>query len=174
MRVLLLAPIIFCLAFIIHLAIWKFRLPENQKRILLKIFLDSFFICLAGIWFASKFIASFEHILPDSFVEYFYLFIFYISVALSYMVTYSAIEVDSPSLIMIENIAKAGNGGLDKEQFDKSMNDELLVMPRIKDLIDDKIVYLASGKHKLTYKGILMARIFIFYRELLRINEKGG
>lgn len=172
MKVLILTPAIFILALAIHLAVWKLHLPKNQKRALLGIFLGIFFAALFGIRILSQF-AVLAQISPQS-LEYLQIFIFYISLVLAYMVTFSAIEVDSPSLMIVENIASKGSAGLDKEELGRMMRDDLLVLPRIKDLVDDGIVYLESGKYKLAPKGVPIARLFIFYRNLMGIREKGG
>ena len=89
------------------------------------------------------------------------------------MITYSAIEVDSPSLVMINAIAKAGKEGLDEKLFYQMMNGDILIKPRINDLLNDKMAYLEGYKYKLTPKGRLLVRIFILYRKLLNA-PKGG
>lgn len=172
MKVLILTPVIFILSLAVHLAVWKLHLPKNQKRALLGIFLGVFFVALSGIWILSQF-AGLAQVSPQS-LEYLQIFIFYISMVLTYMVTFSAIEVDSPSLMIVQSITSKGSAGLDKEEFGRMMRDDVLVLPRIKDLVDDGIVYLDSGKYKLAPKGVSIARLFIFYRKLMGIGEKGG
>jgi predicted transcriptional regulator len=90
------------------------------------------------------------------------------------MITYSALEADSPSLVMIMSIANAGITGLLKTQFEQRMTDDVLIIPRIQDLLRDQMIYEQEGKYKLTSKGLLFARIFIVYRHILNISQKGG
>lgn len=89
------------------------------------------------------------------------------------MITYSAIEADSPSLVMIRAVAKAGSGGLNKKEFEKTMNDDLLVIPRVRDLLNDKMAYIDGEKYRLTPKGFLFARLFVLSRKILNA-PKGG
>ena len=98
---------------------------------------------------------------------------FYLSLLLAYMITYTALEADSPSLVMVMAISSAAPDGLDKTRFDQMMSDDTLIVPRIKDLVLDKMAYVDGEKYHLTPKGILMAQIFVFYRKLLAA-PKGG
>ncbi|SVD09600.1 uncharacterized protein METZ01_LOCUS362454, partial [marine metagenome] len=83
-------------------------------------------------------------------------------------------EVDSPSLIMVLAIQKAGENGLTKEEFEQSNTDDILTLPRINDLAHDKIAYLQGDKYRLTPKGFLLARIFNSYRKVLNLTAQGG
>jgi predicted transcriptional regulator len=89
------------------------------------------------------------------------------------MITYSAIEVESPSLLMILKISDMGTQGLDRKDLEETMNDELLIIPRVRDLLTDRMAYLEGEQYKLTRKGKVAAKIFIFYRKILNAG-KGG
>ena len=93
---------------------------------------------------------------------------------MAYITTYSALEVDSPSLVMVMKIAKAGSNGLKKESFEHEMDDGILVVPRIRDLITGGMANLDEGRYRLTPKGVLVSRIFIAYRKLMNRDGKGG
>lgn len=105
--------------------------------------------------------------------DYLDFLILYISLVLAYIATYSAIEVDSPSLAIILNIAKAGRGGLDRITVDNIMDDKSLVIPRIKDLVNDKMVYLDSDRYKLSPKGVLLVKVFALFRKILNLPMGG-
>ena len=75
---------------------------------------------------------------------------------------------------MILAIQNAGENGLTKEEFERSNTDNILTLPRINDLVHDKIAYLQGGKYQLTSKGFLLARIFNSYRKLLNLTAQGG
>ena len=173
MRVLFYGIILFSLAFIMHFVIWKIHLPQkNHTLVLLKIFFGCF---LFGILISetTKNIPFLEIIHFQKIPEYLQLFLFYASLTLAYIVTYSAVEVDSPSLTMLINISKATQDGLDSERLNASMTDEFLVKARIKDLFDDRMIYMDKGKYKLTSKAVFLVNIFIFFRKLLNA-PKGG
>jgi len=147
-------------------------LPKRQTKVLLQIFL----ITLSAGIFSFKPLFSLTGINIFAVLdvsEYLHISIFFISLLLAYMITYSAIEADSPSLVMVLNIAGTGPAGLDKVEFDRIINDDVLVKPRVHDLVIDKMVYLEGDRYRLTRKGVLLSRIFIIYRKILGAG-KGG
>ena len=151
----------FLFAFFIHFIIWKIRVPKkNQTIVLLEIFF--------GVLVLSVFVKG-----VCSFYDLLAFILLYISLTLGYITTYSAIEVDSPSVTMILTIAKESKSGLDKEVFYSRMNNEVLVVSRIKDLVKDRMVSFEKDKYKLTAKGLFLADIFIRWRKLMNA-PKGG
>lgn len=172
MKVLFWSLLSLAIAFFLHLLVWKVRLPIRQTKAMLQIF-----FCTLGMIFILL-IAKPEFSLlgvtaPTLWTEYLHIGLFFVSFTLAYMITYSALEADSPSLIMVLAIARAGDKGLPKSTFDATMTDDVLVIPRIHDLLLDNMAYLDGEKYRLRPKGILFARIFIFYRNLLKA-KKGG
>jgi hypothetical protein len=116
---------------------------------------------------------GYNRFLPRELFEYLHILFFNISFILAYMITYSAIEVDSPSIVIIMKIYKFGSEGVEQEKLENIVNDDLLIKSRLKDLLIDKMAYLENGKFKLTSKGNLLANIFIYYRKLLGTSEGG-
>ena len=174
MKILLLGILIFCFAMLLHFLIWKIRVPKKQTTGLITIFTS-----VVLIWLIANSLNSALFIMPsiliiNTLADQLHLCFFVISLALAYITTYSAIEVDSPSLRIVSTIAKAGSVGLEKEIFNSVViKDDLLIKPRVKDLVLDNLIYLDADKYKLTFKGLLVTRIFMFYRKLLR-RGKGG
>lgn len=161
MGILLYGLLAFILAFLIHVLIWKIRVPKaNQTVVLLEIF--------SGVLTAA--ILVFHMVLPDL-LEFVFL---YGSLTLAYITSYSAIEVDSPSLTMVLNIANEMPGGMPQEKFTALMTNELLVVPRLNDLVGDKMVRLEKGKYQITAKGRFLIEGILFFRKLLKTSEKGG
>jgi len=92
----------------------------------------------------------------------------------SYIASYPVIEVDSPSLVMLLAVAEAGPDGLQKDAFDELMKSESLILPRIQDLVEGKLIYLENSKYRLLKRGRILAQFFMIYRKILREEEKGG
>ena len=163
MNVLVWSMALLALAFGLHLAIWRIRLPVRQTRALLTVF----FGVLAGglVAFAAAGAAG-----P---AELLHVGLFFVSVTLAYTITYSALEADSPSLVMILAIADAGDDGLDQHSFDQAMTDEILVAPRVRDLLRDHLASLDGETYRITPKGRRFVRIFLVHRGLLGAG-KGG
>lgn len=162
------------IAFLIQFSTWKIHLPENHTKVLLQIFFGTLVV---GILIFVKFrtYVTFFGITPPATVyEYLQLTFLFLSLTMAYITTYSALEVDSPSLVMVMKIVKAGNNGLRKKLFEQEMNDDILVAPRLRDLVTGGMADLNEGRYRLTPKGVLVSRIFIAYRKLLKREEKGG
>lgn len=160
------------IAFALHLLVWKIRLPERQTKAILQIFFGTLGAIMA-FGAANPAFALLGVGVPTQCAEYLHIALFFTSFTLAYVITYSALEADSPSLIMALAVARAGAKGLPKTTFDATMTDDILVKPRIQDLLLDQMAYLEGGKYRLTRKGILFARVFILYRNLLKAH-KGG
>lgn len=174
MNVLLYGTVLICIAFFIHLIMWRIHVPQNQTRALLQIFFGTLIVSISVLWRFSGDIAMFGIPAPTAKYEYVQLAFFFVSLALAYISTYSALEVDSPSLVMVMNIAKAGRNGLDKNALQQKMGDDILVVPRVRDLVAGEMVSLDGDVYRLNAKGIFVARIFIAYRRLLKKTQKGG
>ena len=173
MKVLVFSLTCFALAFIIQLVFWKIYMPQRQIKTLLLLFFCILVVEMFVLWSAPSSFTFVRLSAPGSIWEYLHICMFFVSLLLAYMITYTALEADSPSLVMVMTIGSAGPEGLDKKKFDRLMSDDTLIVPRIEDLVLDKMVYMDGDKYRLTPKGVLMARIFVFYRKLLGA-PKGG
>lgn len=164
---------LFFIAFFIHLLYWRFHLPRNQTRTLIVIFLC---ILAIGLFVFRRFLGKIDILgisAPANIYEYLYLVFLFLCLTAAYIITYSAIEADSPSLAIVMRIAKTGSKGLKHETLLLNMTDDFLVKPRLEDLVESKMTCLDRGKYKITCRGALFINIFIFYRNLLKKNRGG-
>ena len=74
---------------------------------------------------------------------------------------------------MILAVNEAGEKGLNKSEFEKMFTDELLIIPRIRDLVESGMIFLDQEKYRLALSGRVFISIFIFYRKLMKA-QKGG
>jgi hypothetical protein len=111
---------------------------------------------------------------PESISEYLHILIFLGVLTIGYIILYPGFEVDVPTLILVNTIAQSGVNGIEKEKLYDLVNDNLLIKPRIRDLLTNKNAYIDKGKYHLTPKGILMIKIILFFRKLQRLEQKGG
>ncbi|MBI5872811.1 MAG: hypothetical protein HZB36_01535 [Candidatus Omnitrophica bacterium] len=168
MNVLFFAAVIFVFAFCLHVFIWKVRLPRRQTDALLLIFGSVF---IFGLAVPRSFIPPCMALI--SFTEYLRCGLFYAAVVLAYVISYSALEADSPTLLITLKIAQAGALGLLKEDLFRSLGDDRLLLPRLEDLIRDGLAVSENGNYILTGKGALFVKIFILFRKILGA-QKGG
>lgn len=164
--------LVFFSFFLLHLAVWKIKLPARQTKVLLLILFGGLAASLAVfVLFPAFSLAGFAA--PSGAAELLAVALYVTSFILAYMITYSAVEADSPTLVMIKTVADAGARGIAREDFFAVLNDAVLVEPRIRDLLTDRMAVLDGGRYSLTAKGRLFAAIFVNYRALLGLG-KGG
>lgn len=160
-------------AFALHLLAWRVRLPERHTRVILAIFFGTLAVALLLLPRIAARWPALGIPCPVPGASYVAIAGFVTAVTLAYMITYTVVEVDSPSLVMALAIHRAGPSGLPEAEFDRTMNDDLLVEPRIRDMVRDGLVREEGGLYRLTPKGDRMARLFILHRRLLGAG-KGG
>jgi len=146
----------------VHLLLWRIRLPRRQTRALLLIYLTTLAATLALL--AAR--AS-----PPA--ELLQIALLVIASTFAYIINYSAVEADSPTLVIIRAIAAAGPSGLPPTALHAHMTDDVLVQPRLDDLIRDRMATLDAGRYTPTPKGRTFVGLLIFFRGLLRA-DKGG
>ncbi len=172
MSILVYAILLFIIAILMHLIVWRVRLPKKQVNALLLIFSLSLVL---GVCVLLKYpgLMKWSIYSTANIFEVFQLFLLYTTLCVSYILSYPAIEVDSPTLIIINAVFGAGAAGLDQAHLERIADNNLLILPRIRDMVFDRMVYIKDGRYKLLPKGLIMARIFLFYRNLIK-GEKGG
>ncbi len=173
MRPLLWGGILLCAAFAVHYTVWRLRLPRRQNKALLEIFFGTLLSGLCIMRVIHGLTDGFDRCLLQGVAEYIQASVLFLSCTFAYMITYSAIEVDSPSLLMTLAIAQAGPDGIDEKEFETRMTDDTLTRPRLQDLITDHMTHFDGQRFVLTKKGIIIAQIFVAYRRILNL-EKGG
>lgn len=173
MNVFLYTIVLFIAAFLIHFVLWKLHLPTHHTIALLAIFLVTLAAGLALFFIFYRTVRPSCGGISTAICESLQIVFLFISLTLSYIVSYSALKADSPSLVMILAIAKAGSKGLDKDIFLKTMTDEVLIIPRINDLLRSGSVYEDNHKLKLNNKGLFFTKLFLAYRKIIKAG-KGG
>jgi hypothetical protein len=161
-------------SFLAHLVLWKARLPRRPTRALLRVFGAGLAAGLLSLAAAPSLYAGAGIPVPATPVGRLHAALLFVSLTLAYVTTYSAVEVDSPSLVMTKMIAGAGPAGLSRGEFDAALTDEVLVAPRVRDLVRDRLAALEGGRYRATRKGLRVAALFRFYRRVLGVSEPGG
>lgn len=161
------------LGFFLHVLLWRVRVPKRQTRALLLIFCAVLALVLAGLHAVGPSAGVLSFPLPVNAEQFVHIALFAFAMALAYTITYSALEADSPSIALVLVIAAAEPQGLEEAEFERRMSDDLLVKPRLEDLVRDGLAVWEEGRYRMTSKGRRFVAIFIFYRGLLGA-PKGG
>jgi len=156
-------------AFLIHSIIWKFRVPRNPYLALICIFLWTLLLGMMIVSLSERF----QRLAPSDLWHALHVCLFYVSMSLFYVVTYSGLEADSPSGTMIKFVTLAGSDGCSRQDFSRIITDELVVKSRLQALVDGGMVVEAAGRYKLTDKGRLIERLFSLWSHVLNIPTGG-
>lgn len=172
MNVLICGFVLFGTAFLLHAGLWRIKRPANTIKALVALFgmvLISGLITL--LWLGRIYPDTL--ILPHELINYIYTVIIFLSLFMTYLLSYPAIEADSPSLVIISHISGSGSRGILAAKIKELLRDDLLIEPRLKDLVDSGMVDLTGSVYKINKKGILFLRPFMAYRRFLKLG-KGG
>ncbi len=165
MRIFLTVWIIFAVALAAQLILWRLRMPHyrRQMKVLLLIFGAVF-----GLWVLSPFARS------TSLAEFLNIALSYGSLALGYMVIYSAVNVDSPTLSLMRFLAEKRVAGRSAAEVDHFLAQRPFVKARFGTLVDAGLLREHNGKWMVAGKGSMGFRFILAYRKLYGPISKGG
>ena len=159
------------LAWIVHLASWRWRLPRAQLKALLVIFAVVWALAalsvLAGV-------AGAGSLAPGSPVGFLYFCLIYWSAALCYVITYSAMEGDSPTLSLTRHLHRRGDEGVSHEEIEEFFRQRPFVGARVKALITDNIFIEEQSGYRLSPGRYLFFRLILGYRRIVFGPIKSG
>ena len=110
MSILTIAVFALLVAWCLHLAAWRVRLPKSQLKALLLIFVSVWAVVVAASLAAGWPIRAV--------IEFLYFSLIYWSAALCYVITYSAMEGDSPTLSLTRHLHRRGEEGVSHKEIE--------------------------------------------------------
>ena len=162
---------LFCIAFLLHLIIWRFHIPKNPIRALLLIF---YFILFSGLLFLWYYQIGSSLLLKNLLFEYLRVSLFFTALIFTYCFVYIGLIDDCPSLFTIMSIFNAGEKGLSKTELSHLINDDIFIKPRMEYMVEEKMIYKSRDRYKLEPKGYKLLSIFIFINKLMKMPLKPG
>jgi len=169
MPVFLVGAGLFALAFAVHAVVWNVRRPRKQALALLVIFL---LVGLAGSAAAWLVHGSGGGALPP--LRFALAILLYLSSCTFYLLLFSAIDSDSPTLTMIGIIRKSGSRGISRDELAQEMAKHSFVRPRLKQMIHDGFLVQVGDRLHPGRRGRMLAGLVLSYRRLLGEREAGG
>ena len=138
-----------------HVALWRLRVPDNQFRALAMVFAIVYIsvALAAGMGFCPK-------AFPDGWIEFLHYSLAYVPLSLSYLACYSLIEKDSPSLTIVQWVAREGSEGLPRATLLSRLTRDNFLADRLTALELDGSLREEAGKIGLTSRGERWARLF--------------
>jgi len=154
---------LFVLALAAHVILWKVRLPKHHTPALLGIF---FLLLLPGFPLA---------IIPGlSLLETLHALLLYVSLSLCYVITYSAIEGDSPTLSLMRFVAETPIQGRTIQDIESFFAEKPFIRARISALLHSSLVRQENGRYFIQGSPSLPFRMILGFRKIYGEIPKGG
>jgi len=157
--------------FVIHLAWWRVALPRRQRTVLLGLFLGGAVVLAPVVVLVLQWLA----LPPLSFVQWLNVALAVVSFTLAYVVTYSALEADSPTLSLVRHIARAGSRGREEAELGEFMASRPFVGARLSALLEEGMVHEREDRILLAEHPYTLFRMVLLHREkVLGLTHHGG
>ena len=153
-------------AWLLHLTLWRVRLPNSQLKTLLIIFLLVWAAVVVALCLSE---AAFFGVLG-----FLYFSLIYWSAALCYVITYSAMEGDSPTLSLTRHLHRKGEEGVSHEEIEDFFRQRPFVGARVRALVTDNVFLEESGGYRLASGKYLFFRLILGYRRVVFGPIKSG
>ncbi len=153
------------IVFVVHVAIWRIRLPRADFTELAALF-------AIGLIGAEIALAVLD---PEaSFCRGLFIAAIYVLAAVCYVSVYTAIELDSPSLSLIAIIRQQPDRSLDEATLERFIVERPFVTSRLGQLLRDGMLAENDDKLHLTGSGQAALAFLDSYRRLIRRDGLGG
>jgi hypothetical protein len=164
MMALLASLALFGIAWLLHVAWWRIRLPRRHIAALLCLFaVVAVFAGFAWLAFPRHFTLAPADI-PGALA-------LYLGAAACYLILYTGVEQTSPTLVIIRALEGAGQDGCADTDLAKLITEDVFVRPRLEALALDGLVATVGDGWSLTPLGYRAARIASTVAALFRIRE---
>lgn len=166
LSILLIGISIFLICLCLHIVIWRRRRPKRKVVVLLLLFILSPFLFITGYrgleWFG--FVPS---IISFTTADWLAIYLLHFALSFAYISSYPAVEAASPSLAILLMIGGFNSQGIAHDDLLHVFDDEVVLEPRLKDLIEAGLIIKLGGYLIVTSRGSAFVKCFILLRRLL-------
>jgi len=173
LRVVISAETVLLLALSCHWILWRIRIPNKHINSLLSLFLVVWCSSVGMLWDSNMSLFFLGGVfLPFWF---FYFSVLYWSAALCYVITYSAMEGDSPTLSLARYLHRKGDEGVCHEEIEEFFRERPFIGARVRALVTDRILIEGSNGYRLRSGKYLFFHTILLYRRLVfgRVSSGG-
>ncbi len=155
----------------VHLVWWRVALPRRQRAALMVFFFMGSLI-LAPV---AGFVLGKFGVESLSWIQWLNVALAIVAFTLAYVVTYSALEADSPTLSLVRYIATAGASGVREEELATFMSSRPFVGARLSALLEEGMIHEREGRIHLAEHPYTLFRLVLLHREkVLGLTHHGG
>lgn len=164
MLAILFGPAWLALTFIVHVVTWRVWRPERQTSAVL-----SFFLASGAVGLLAAHLGGFARDSADLVL----VAQLFVAVALAYTCINSAIQQDSPTLMVVTFVALAGPEGCTADDVRSALDADLTLTPRLRDFEKAGMIECRDGRYRLTDRGRRFRHGFEVIRRMLRLPRGG-
>jgi len=159
--------------FAVHWVWWRVALPKYQTRSLLLLALGVF-VLTAVLLFSFEIFRATDRLAEA--VSWLYFVSFYWVGAFTYVITYSAMEGDSPTLSLALTLARSQDGGMSRSKLDEFFRKRPFVDARLVAMVNDGLLVPdADGCYRLAQESCRPFDLILWWRRrILGFKEFGG
>lgn len=169
MTTILFALGLFSAAFVVHFLWWRIRTPRRQTAWILL----WFFAALPLGIVAARDVPAIAPYAPNDLWSMLSVAQFHLGSTLAYACINSALQHDSPALMVVTFVALSGPQGCTREEVRTILRDDVLIEPRIREFAAGGIIELVDGRYRLTPRGLRFLRSMTFIRNVFRLPRGG-
>ena len=159
------------IVWVVHIVWFRVRPPRNRVQALLALFAAGLVAYLGGFGWSAWQAAEAQPVHEITFGAT--AVVLYVLLALAYVIVYTAVEVDSPSAMIMLLARQRGGEGITYAELRAMLTDDYLVLARLEDLVAAGSVRFTGTDYQLEPRGLIIARLFGAYRALLG-RDLGG
>jgi hypothetical protein len=161
-------------ALLVHLLLWRLHKPAAPIKALLLIFVGVSALGLAVQAWAREALAALGVAVLPNVAAYLHTPLFCVSMGCAYIVCYTVLEWDSPTLTIVLMLARAGRAGIDGAELLRRAGELPFLDSRMQDLLRGGILVERDGRFVLAPGRHLFYRSILLYSRLLRMDVRSG
>jgi hypothetical protein len=153
----------------IHVLIWRLRPIRKQGLALILLF-----VLAPGLVLLGGFIRAWtmQALVQDSWLFWGLAYLLHAALSGAYFFLYTGVTGFSPTLAIMDNLAKGMPGGIERSQLaPRWFTDERLSGARHANLLSGGLIHQTSGMLHLTARGRFIAGVFLFFRRFLGLSD---
>ena len=159
------------ISFVIQIILWKIKIPKYQSIIILVIFIINFIVLYVPFYliFCNNFFLEKKFL-----AELIQVTIFYFGFTGAYLITFTAVEKDSPTIVLMMNIFTKGKKGISIKKIYSIITDYEFIKLRLDDLLFSKLIIYKKKKYFITKKGKKIIKLMYVFQKLINMNKKSS
>src|SRR3972149_9401835 len=158
--------IIFVICLVLHIVIWRWWHPKRRVIALFLLFIILPLLFIIGYVGLERLVVV-PSVLSFTMAGWLSVYLFHFALASAYILSYPAIEAVSPSLAISLMVGDSNLHGVVHEDLLHVFDDEIVLEPRIQDLIEAGLIIESNGYFMGTHRGAKFVRCFMLLRRLL-------